>query len=178
MSTSFPAALDAFTNPTSSNTLANSTPSHSQQHANLNDAVSALEAKVGVTGSGVTTSHDYRISQLEDDVDDLDERLDDVEAVTDLVAISFTTKTSSYTATTSDSVILCNAAGGAITITLPPASTCLGKEFRIKKIDSSGNLVRVKGHDTELIDNLNIRVLPVQNNFFRLVCSGLEWFIL
>lgn len=65
MATQFPTALDSFTNPTSANTLANSTPSHSQQHANANDAIEALEAKVGVDSSGVNTSLDYRISQLE-----------------------------------------------------------------------------------------------------------------
>lgn len=56
MATNFPTSLDALTNPTSTNTL--DAPSHSLQHANLNDAVEALEAKVGVNSSAVATSHD------------------------------------------------------------------------------------------------------------------------
>ena len=63
MATNFPASLDSLTNPTSSDSL--NSPSHSAQHANVNDAVEALQAKVGVDSSAVTTSHDYKIAQLE-----------------------------------------------------------------------------------------------------------------
>ena len=63
MATNFPASLDALTNPTSSDSL--SSPSHSAQHANVNDAVEALQAKVGVDSSAVTSSLDYKVAQLE-----------------------------------------------------------------------------------------------------------------
>ena len=61
MATNFPTSLDTLTNPTSSDSL--SSPSHSAQHANVNDAVEALQAKVGVDGSAVTTSLDYKVAQ-------------------------------------------------------------------------------------------------------------------
>lgn len=61
MATNFPGSLDSFTNPTSGSTL--DSPSHASQHANINDAVEALEAKVGVDGSAVTTSLDYKVAQ-------------------------------------------------------------------------------------------------------------------
>ena len=63
MATNFPTSLDSLTNPTTGNPL--SSPSHAGQHANANDAIEALEAKVGVNSSAVTTSHDYKIAQLE-----------------------------------------------------------------------------------------------------------------
>lgn len=63
MATNFPTGLDSLTNPAAGDTLAN--PSHSDQHANANDAIEALEAKVGVNSSAVTTSLDYKVSQLE-----------------------------------------------------------------------------------------------------------------
>jgi len=63
MSINFPTSLDTLTNPISTDPQNN--PSHSAQHANSNDAIEALEAKVGVTGSAVATSDDYRISTLE-----------------------------------------------------------------------------------------------------------------
>jgi microcystin-dependent protein len=59
MATNFPTTLDALTNPSSGNTL--NSPSHSTQHANSNDAIEALEAKVGVDSSAVTTSLDYKV---------------------------------------------------------------------------------------------------------------------
>jgi hypothetical protein len=63
MATNFPNSLDNLTNPASTDPIDN--PSHSQQHTNANDAIEALEAKVGVNGSANTTSLDYRVSQLE-----------------------------------------------------------------------------------------------------------------
>ena len=63
MTTNFPSSLDSLTNPTPSDDM--SLVSHSSQHANVNDAVEALQAKVGVDSSAVTTSHDYKIAQLE-----------------------------------------------------------------------------------------------------------------
>lgn len=66
MATNFPTSLDTLTNPTSSDSL--SSPSHSSQHANVNDAVEALQAKVGADSSAVSSSHDYKIAQLESDV--------------------------------------------------------------------------------------------------------------
>jgi hypothetical protein len=63
MATNFPSNLDAFTNPTSGDTL--DSPDHAGQHADVNDAVEALQAKVGVDSSAVTTSLDYKIAGLE-----------------------------------------------------------------------------------------------------------------
>jgi hypothetical protein len=63
MATNFPTSLDALTNPLSTDKLNN--PSHSAQHANSNDAIEALQAKVGVNGSAVTSTLDYKVAQTE-----------------------------------------------------------------------------------------------------------------
>lgn len=55
MPTSYPGALDSLTNPTANDTLA-AVPHHTQ-HANANDAIEALEAKVGI---GASTTFDVR----------------------------------------------------------------------------------------------------------------------
>jgi hypothetical protein len=62
VATGFPTSLDALTNPLSTDAL--TSPSHADQHANANDAIEMLQAKVGVDGSAVTTSLDYKISQV------------------------------------------------------------------------------------------------------------------
>lgn len=49
MAINYPGSLDDFTNPAAGNTL--DSPSHSGQHSDLNDAVEALEAKVGIGAS-------------------------------------------------------------------------------------------------------------------------------
>jgi hypothetical protein len=63
MATNFPAALDVLVNPTA--TDYEDDISHADQHANANDAIEALQAKVGVDGSSVVTSLDYRVATLE-----------------------------------------------------------------------------------------------------------------
>ena len=62
MSTNFPTSLDTLTNPTSTDSVA--TVDHAAQHANANDAIEALQAKVGADSSVVTSSHDYKLSEV------------------------------------------------------------------------------------------------------------------
>ena len=64
MTTNFPTGLDTFVNPNAATDTLASVP-HDSQHANANDAIAALEAKVGVDGSAVTSSLDYRVNDLE-----------------------------------------------------------------------------------------------------------------
>lgn len=49
MPINYPTSLDSLANPTSTDSL--NSPSHSTQHANANDAIEALEAKLGVGNS-------------------------------------------------------------------------------------------------------------------------------
>ena len=62
MTTNFPSGLDSFTNPTATDAMDSVTVPHADQHANVNDAVEALQAKVGVDGSAVTSSLDYQVA--------------------------------------------------------------------------------------------------------------------
>jgi hypothetical protein len=78
------------TNPTSSDSL--SSPSHSAQHANVNDAVEALQAKVGINSSAVTSSLDYKVAQLE-------------ASTLGVVGYASSTNTSAYSAGTPISVL-------------------------------------------------------------------------
>ena len=65
MASNFPASLDTFTNPSSTDAMDSVSVPHASQHSDLNDAVEALQAKVGADSSGVASSHDYKIAQLE-----------------------------------------------------------------------------------------------------------------
>lgn len=62
----YPSSLDTFANPTSTDLMENASPAldHDVQHSNANDAIEALEAKVGADGSAVTTSHDYKLGEV------------------------------------------------------------------------------------------------------------------
>ncbi len=64
MATNFPSTLDTSTilpAESASTTLATS---HVTAHQNLQDAVEAIEAKIGIDSSAVTTSHDYKLGEV------------------------------------------------------------------------------------------------------------------
>lgn len=52
MTTAFPAGLDNFTNPTAGDSLDSPTVPHATQHANINDAVEAIEDTLGTNPQG------------------------------------------------------------------------------------------------------------------------------
>lgn len=62
MTTSFPTSLDARARPASSDTLGTTGMYLDVVIDDILDAVEALEAKVGVNSSAVTTSHDYKLA--------------------------------------------------------------------------------------------------------------------
>lgn len=74
MATNFPTSLDSLTNPNATDQL--SSPSHSQQHSNLNDSVEAIESKIGVNNSTDPNSIQYKVSHLETAVGDIGNSLD------------------------------------------------------------------------------------------------------
>jgi hypothetical protein len=62
MATNFPASLDSLTNPSATDTL--DSPPHDEQHADANDAIEALQSKVGVDGSADTNSLDFKVNNI------------------------------------------------------------------------------------------------------------------
>lgn len=109
MATNFPTSLDSLTNPQGTDSV--QAVSHAAQHANANDAIEALEAKVGANNSAVTTSLDYRIRTLES-------ASVDTEAIQDIVGgmVSGNTETD-ITVTYDDGTGKLNFAAGANLVT-------------------------------------------------------------
>jgi hypothetical protein len=60
MASSFPTGLDSFTNPNPDASLAVNT--HTQRHVDLQNAIVAIETRIGVTGSAVAASLTHRTS--------------------------------------------------------------------------------------------------------------------
>ncbi len=61
MATNYPSSLDDLSNPQGTDSLQG----HAQLHANVNDAIEALQEKVGVNNSSDANSLDYRVAALE-----------------------------------------------------------------------------------------------------------------
>lgn len=74
--------------------------------------------------------------------------------------------------------ILVDATGGAVTVTLPSASTYERVIFNIKKIDNSVNTVTIDGNSSETIDGATTKVLATQNAGNSIQCNGTSWYII
>ena len=148
MATSFPSGLDALTNPTSSDGL--NSPDHAGQHANVNDAVEALEAKVGVNGSAVTTSLDYKIANGILPKLAVDTNVLVVDATNNRVGINITSPSVELDvlgtqvirpATTQDGIQLAGRAGGTGSLSVKLIPTTLTANRTLTLPDVSGTVI-------------------------------------
>lgn len=64
MSTNFPTSLDTSTTIPAEGASTPLATNHVTAHQNIQDAIEAIEAKVGADSSVVTTSHDYKLSEV------------------------------------------------------------------------------------------------------------------
>jgi hypothetical protein len=89
-------------------------------------------------------------------------------------------KSGAYTATNADTVILCDATGGAFTITLPAVAGVSGggyfKEFVIVKVDASANAITVDGNGAETIDGSATTTVVAQYDSLAIVGNGDAWY--
>lgn len=92
--------------------------------------------------------------------------------------------TANYTALWSDTVLLVNATGGNITVTLPDSGTVaspkdeMGKIFHVKKVDASANTVTIDGFSTQTIDGATTNVINTQYDSVTIVSDGSNWHII
>lgn len=88
------------------------------------------------------------------------------------------TKTTTYTSTTADDVLLADGAGGSFTITLHAASTWT-KPLTIKKINTgTTNNITIDGNASETIDGAATRVITQQYESVTLVSNGSNIFVI
>lgn len=76
-----------------------------------------------------------------------------------------------------NSLVLCDATGGNITIDLPSAATATSLRIAIKKVDASGNTVSVVGNLGETMDGTTPQVLAAQWDSIEILSDGNDWFI-
>lgn len=86
---------------------------------------------------------------------------------------SFTVNDASNTGT----VYLCDASGGAITVTLPAAASSTGKRLVVKRTSASNNVV-LDANSSETIDGATTKTITTQYGFLDIVCDGAGWHII
>lgn len=88
------------------------------------------------------------------------------------------TKSANYSIVTTDSVIIADASTAAFTITLPNANIGKGTEFKIKKKDSSANVVTVATVSSQLIDGATTFNIGTQYASITIVSDGIQWWVI
>lgn len=86
--------------------------------------------------------------------------------------------TASTTVVDSDDLILADATGGAITVTLPAASVNAGRRFTVKKVDASANAVTYDGAGAETIDNGGTFGWTTQYSAYTIQSDGTAWWVI
>lgn len=92
------------------------------------------------------------------------------------VAKPIATKTANYTLTSSDYTVLLDCTSGPLTAALPQASTCPGRIYNIKKIDSSANAGTVDAYSTEHVEFAVTLSLPNQGDGATIQSDGTAWY--
>lgn len=87
------------------------------------------------------------------------------------INLAVTTKTTNYTVTTNDDVVLGDATGGGFTLTLPSASGNSGKVLYLLKIDSTTNVVTISG----TVDGVTNPTLTVIGQTTQIISDGTVW---
>ena len=91
--------------------------------------------------------------------------------------IQILAKNVDYTIAAGVDVVLVDASGGNRVITLPAVALSNKRVIRIKKTDSSANLVTVDGNASDTIDGALTKILGFQYQALTLICDGVTWHI-
>ncbi len=94
-----------------------------------------------------------------------------------IFAVSTQTGTS-YTITSSDTVVIADASSNNVTITLPAASGVTGYRYYVKRKDGSANTVTIARTGSDTIDGATSQTLNQQYTSATVVSDGSNWYII
>jgi hypothetical protein len=99
-------------------------------------------------------------------------------AATGAGSLAVATKAVDYSVGLSDDVLLANATVGGITFSLPTAAAAASKVYEFKKIDATGNFMKILPNGVETIDGDPFQSTVVQYESFTMISDGSTWWIL
>lgn len=88
-----------------------------------------------------------------------------------------TTASSMYTLTRLDSVLLVDATSGAATVAVPAAADYTDRQWIVKKIDASANVVTLDATGANTIDGAGTYPLASQWDSVTIASNGTAWFV-
>jgi hypothetical protein len=87
-------------------------------------------------------------------------------------------RSSAFTADATASTYLCSASGGAFTVSLPSASSCAGRIYTFKKVDTTTNKVTIDPNSLQTIDGLLTYPLVERGQSVTVQSDGTNWRII
>lgn len=146
MATNFPENLDNLTNPNSTDSLEG----HAQQHSNVNDAIEAIQTKIGVDGSEDTNSLDYKIAQIEAEIGGLGNSTDTISTLLGLEGNNDLVITGIENKTTIDSFALSLYRSADYKVQISK-----GSEYYFTKISVLTDGTNINMSESDMISNTN-----------------------
>jgi len=101
-----------------------------------------------------------------------------MQSFTKSVNFAYTSVTTNTTLDTTHNVVSVDASGGARTITLPTAVGIGGRQYTIRKLDSSGNAVTIDGNGSETINGATTKVLVAQYDVATIISNNANWVVI
>lgn len=72
-------------------------------------------------------------------------------------------------------MVLADATGGAVTVTLPTAASITGKVYTVKRINSGSNNVTLATTGGQTIDGATTQVMTIQYTSLDVISDGSNW---
>jgi hypothetical protein len=94
------------------------------------------------------------------------------------IATAYSAKTAAYSITASDSVIATDTSSGTFAITLPSAASIAGRQYIIKKNDSSTNPLTVATTSSQTIDGASNAYLNFAGESLVVASDGSNWIVI
>lgn len=91
---------------------------------------------------------------------------------------SLVSKSTTYTALTSDNIIECDTSGAGFSVNLYPASGNAGRVLTFKMVGTGTNALTVDPNASETIDGVTTTTLNTQYESLTIACNGSNWSIL
>jgi hypothetical protein len=101
-----------------------------------------------------------------------------MQSFTKAINFAYTSVTTNITLDTTHNVVSVDASGGARTITLPTAVDIGGRQYTIRKLDSSGNAVTIDGNGSETINGATTKVLAAQYDVATIISNNANWVVI
>ena len=147
----------------------------------LQDSAPKLGGDLDVNGQQIVTESDGNIVLKPDGAGNVGvgtETPTTVLHVAGPLATAVATCSADHSVTSTDSVLLCNAASQAITLTLPSAAGIAGRQYTFKRVNAGANAVTVAAAATETIDGASTLVITTQYEHITIVSDGTNWWVI